>query len=144
MKTTPWVLAAFSVCALGDGTRAGAQATNRPSPAGLWRATEDSMVVRIASCGDGFCGYAAGIPAPSKSDRKPPACGSQFLFNFVWNERAKRWEGKLRPPDLPRQLNANMQTDGATFLRVNARMRLISKSLHFTPFTSTIREDCQL
>jgi uncharacterized protein (DUF2147 family) len=144
MKTTLWVLTAVAVCALGDGTRAYAQATTRPSPAGLWRATEDSMVVRIASCGDGFCGYAAGIPVRLKSDRKPPFCGSQFLFNFTWSERAQRWEGKLRPPDVPKQLNANIQTDGATFLRVNARMLLVSKTLHFTPFMGTIREDCQL
>ncbi len=121
-----------------------AQTAAPPIPLGHWQGTEDGFVVRIAPCGAGFCGTAAGLPRDSGGTRARPACGAMLLKNFVWNAKAGRWEGRLQPPDMKREIGSSIVSDGATVLTVKARMMLLSKTITFAPFRGTVTDDCRI
>jgi uncharacterized protein (DUF2147 family) len=142
MKPTDFLLVAASLCVMPTP----AIAQTPPPPSGVWLAPDEGMVMRIEACGAAFCGYTAGRVATAErkepSGRTPPACGTQLLFNFSWNAKSRRWEGKMRPPDVGRSLNATIETDGSTFLKVNARLLLLSKTLAFVPYTGALTNGC--
>jgi hypothetical protein len=49
------------------------QAPAPPIPEGLWLSRDEGFVVRIESCGDGFCGIAVGAPRDQKRSQKTRA-----------------------------------------------------------------------
>lgn len=115
-----------------------------PVPAGLWQNQEEGFVIRIESCGSGLCGFAAGQPKNNKKKSAEEICGKPMLKDFVWSDRAKRWEGQMQPPDSNMKLNSSIQSDGKTFLVLKGKILLISKTMNFIPYTGKIGEGCRL
>jgi uncharacterized protein (DUF2147 family) len=117
-------------------------------PSGLWRNTEDGMVMRIAPCGTGFCGVAVGTP--TSPGRTPPrdACGATILRDFVWRDRSRRWEGSVQPPDIARELSGQLTVaqnrDGTATMSLRARVLLLTKTMTFVPFSGRIGDNCRV
>lgn len=148
-------LAAVVLVLTASGARsAEAQAGGAPAapdmPVGLWRNTDDGMVIRIAPCdtGAGLCGVAVGMP--TTAERTPPAdaCGATIMRGFVWQERPRRWDGKIRPPDADRELGGQLSLgrakDGTPMLTLRARVLLISKTMTFAPFSGRVLDGCRV
>ncbi len=112
-----------------------------PIPAGLWVNPAEGLIVRIAPCGAGFCGYAAGT-----KKQNPPAnfCGTKLFLDFIWNEKKHPWEGSLQPPEMKTPLNATATTDGKNNLTVRASIAFLSKTLTLQSFTGDQANLCAL
>jgi uncharacterized protein (DUF2147 family) len=112
-------------------------------PLGLWRNTDQGFVIRIETCGQGFCGVAAGAP---KNSRKKPeeVCGKTILSDFLWNEKSKRWEGRMQPPGTDTRLSASVISDGKSYLTMKGKILIVTKTMQFTPFKGQIGEGCRL
>lgn len=121
---------------------AGLAAAQTP-PVGLWQNTEEGFVIRIQTCGQGICGFAAGAP---KSGKKKPeeVCGKTILSDFLWNEKSKRWEGRMQPPGTDTLLSASILSDGKSFLTIKGKVLIISKTIQFVPFKGRIVEGCRV
>jgi len=114
-------------------------------PSGLWQSKEEGFVVRIDSCGVGFCGYAAGLPAGKEKEKDPKqACGKQMWRDFIWNIRDARWEGTVSPPDMNKSIKAYVTTNNQTSLTLTAKVMFVTKTMNFKPFTGTINESCEI
>jgi uncharacterized protein (DUF2147 family) len=120
----------------------GAQSAPPPMPLGLWANVEEGMILRIAPCGDGFCGTAAGLMPNRPRPPKGAQCGARILSDFRWNARTGRWDGRMQPPDLNRGLNSSITSDGSTRLQLQARLLLMKKTLSFEPFRGTVDSTC--
>jgi uncharacterized protein (DUF2147 family) len=119
-----------------------AQSAPPPMPLGLWANVDQGMILRIAPCGDGFCGSAAGVMKNGPRPPKEAACGTRILSDFRWNTRAGRWEGKMQPPDMKRALGSSITIDGSNRLLLQARVLLIKKTLSFEPFRGVVDSAC--
>lgn len=114
-------------------------------PRGLWQSKEEGFVVRVDSCGTGFCGYAAGVP-PGKAKGKDPkkACGEQMWHDFIWDPKDARWEGTVSPPDIDKSIKAFITTDGHTSLTMTAKIMFLTKTMNFRPFMGSVTESCEI
>lgn len=120
-----------------------AQAAPPAIPAGLWQNQSEGFVIRIEPCGEGFCGIAAGAPK-DKKQKPQDVCGKKMLNDFVWNEKSRRWEGRMQPPGTEMKLNTTIVSDGKSFLTMKGKVLLLSKTMHFVPFNGRIGEGCRL
>jgi uncharacterized protein (DUF2147 family) len=125
------------------GTVALAQApTPPPIPEGLWLSRDEGFVVRIESCGDGFCGIAVGAPRDQKKERPDDSCGKTMMKDFKWEAKAGRWEGAMQRPGRP-SIGGSLTSNGDT-LSLTARVLMVSKKMVFVPFTGSIGANCQI
>lgn len=125
------------------GGSAYAQNTAPPIPAGLWQSKDQGFVLRIEACGEGFCGIAVGAPPGNTKQKPEEMCGRQMLKDFKWNQKDKRWEGRMRPPNAPKEISSSVTTEGS-MLTLRARMLFLSKTMSLVPFTGTIGEGCRI
>ncbi len=120
-----------------------AQRATPSIPAGVWQNKEEGFVVRVESCGGGFCGVAVG--APKNGKHKPEEiCGKTLLKDFLWNGNSHKWVGHMQPPDMDRALNSEVETDGMTYMKVHAHILMMSKTLNFQPYTGRLGDHCEL
>lgn len=129
--------------AIGLALYAGSLIAAPPAPVGLWRNQQEGFVIRVEQCGDDLCGFAAGAP-PGGKKRHASICGKQMLTGFKWNQDTGRWEGTMQPPDSGMKLNAEITSDGKTFLRMKGKMLFVSKTMSFVPFTGSLGEGCSI
>ncbi len=80
------------------------------SPAGLWFTANDELVIKIAPCGENFCGALIWLKEPDRPDGKPktdslnedpaargkPMIGLQILRNL--SAEQDHWRGKAYNP----------------------------------------------
>ncbi len=112
-------------------------------PAGLWRNNDEGFVLRIAPCGDAFCGFAAGAP-PNAKQKPEEVCGKQMLKDFRWNPKKSRWEGTMQPPGKGITINSTLVRNNNGGLTLNGKLLLMSKTMSLTPFTGKIGANCRI
>ena len=100
---------------------------------GAWRNPRDSVIVRIAPCGDSLCGRVEWASVKAQADARrggtDPLVGVEVLSQFKARPNG-RWKGKLFLPDLNKRTGAEIRPLGPDRLKVTgcAVGRLVCRS----------------
>jgi uncharacterized protein (DUF2147 family) len=94
------------------------------SPAGSWLVADKTAVIRIAPCGQAFCGTIAWTSQPGTDENNPdparrnqPIVGTQILLAMK-PVRVDRWDGEIYNPENGKTYSGRIILLGPDTLRV--------------------------
>ena len=112
---------------------AAAQAASPASVEGRWINPSKSVIIEIAPCAQALCGTVAWATAEAQQDAKrgtPNLVGTQLLKDL--QPKGAVWQGKLFVPDQNLHVEARLQPQSASQLKVSGCEIGICKSQLWT------------
>jgi uncharacterized protein (DUF2147 family) len=123
-----------------------------PEIAGLWLTQDHTGVVRIAPCGEGFCGRIVGMLQPRNSDgsasldsKGQPLCGLTIL-NAAMPTNSGESEARITDPDNGKVYDGRLSVDaqGRLHLRGYVLTPLLGETQIWTRYGGQTGPDCRM
>jgi uncharacterized protein (DUF2147 family) len=94
-------------------------------PAGDWLVADRTAVIRIAPCGEAYCGTIAWTSVPGTDEHNPdpgkrnrPIVGTQILLGMKPAGRGNRWDGEIYNPENGKTYSGHIVLLNSDLLRI--------------------------
>jgi uncharacterized protein (DUF2147 family) len=119
------------------------------TPTGSWLTANHQAVISIAPCGEGVCGYIAGVRLDHPTDPQPrdwrgqPQCGDMMISALPVAGNPDKWRGTVTDPRNGNTYHATLWLqDGNLHLHGYVGMPLFGATQTWTPYSGQIRTGC--
>ncbi len=113
-------------------------------PSGIWRMASGKVTVKLAPCGNAFCGTVVGLKRPldkhgrpkrdkenpNPSLRERPVIGLMIMANMV-PTGDNRWDGTIYNPDDGKSYRSNLKLQNTNLMKVEGCVSVFCKTMKF-------------